>query len=59
LDSYFNLILDRICRINWILLVPHFPEENEENQSDFVGKNILKILKILSKKKNKIESIPY
>jgi len=33
-----NLYIDRIYRINLIFLIPHFPEENEETQSDFLGK---------------------
>lgn len=37
MDSILNLFLDRIYRINWIFLIPHFPEENEETQSDCVG----------------------
>jgi len=35
LDSNLNLFVDRI---DWIFLFPHFPEENEEGPSDFVGK---------------------
>ena len=45
--SYLNLFLDRIYRINMILLIPHFPEENEENQSDFVGRYHLKNTNLL------------
>jgi len=37
MDSIFNLFLDRIYMINWIFLVPHFPEKNAETQSDYVG----------------------
>lgn len=35
---YFKPFLDMIYRINLIFLIPHFPEENEEIQSDSVGK---------------------
>ena len=45
---FLNLFLDRIYRINWIFLVPHFPEENEENQSDFVGSKHLIEINIFS-----------
>jgi len=44
---YLNLLLDRIYRINMIFLIPHFPEENEEIQSDFVGKYRLKNTNLL------------
>jgi hypothetical protein len=37
MDSILNLFLDRIYMINWIFLVPHFPEENADTQSDYVG----------------------
>jgi len=45
---YFKSFFDRIYRINWIFLVPHFPEENEENQSDFVGSKYLIEIDIFS-----------
>ena len=38
LDTNLNLFVDRIYRIDWIFLFPHFPEENKEGPSDFVGK---------------------
>jgi len=38
LDSNLNLFVDRIYRIDWIFLFPHFLLENEGNRSDFVGR---------------------
>ena len=49
MDSISNLFFDRIYRINGIFLVPHFPEENEEAQSDCVGNKYFIGLAIFSK----------